>query len=100
MSTGLSRPGSVALAALLALALVVPVAAAAPQPAARKTVKVARKTAKTAKPAVAPIAPMLPRSDAANRVIAWISAAQDNAGLPYAVIDKPTASLFLFSAGG
>jgi len=100
VSTGLSRPGSVALAALLALALVVPVAAAAPQPAPRKTVKVTRKTAKTAKPAVAPIAPMLPRSDAANRVIAWISAAQDNAGLPYAVIDKPTASLFLFSAGG
>ena len=100
MSTGLSRPGSVALAALLALALVVPVAAAAPQPAPRKTVKVTRKTAKTAKPAVAPAAAMLPRSDAANRVIAWISAAQDNAGLPYAVIDKPTASLFLFSAGG
>jgi hypothetical protein len=46
-----------------------------------------------------PSAP-LPRSEAANRVIAWVAAARDNAGLPYAVIDKATASLFLFSAKG
>ncbi|WP_245640932.1 hypothetical protein [Sphingomonas taxi] len=106
MSTGLSRRGRTALAVLVALALSVPAAAIAPQPGARKTApraKAAAKAktkAKTAKPVAPVVVPALPRSDAANRVIAWVAAAHDNAGLPYAVIDKPTASLFLFSAKG
>lgn len=114
MSTGLSRLGRAALAALLALAPSAPVAANAPQPVARKAAPAkagpktgkAVKTGKTAKAVkaaniVAPVpAPVLPRSEAANRVIAWVAAEQDNKGLPYAVIDKPTATLFLFSGKG
>ena len=106
MSTGLSS-GHAALAALLALALTVPAAAIAPRPGAGKTAprakagKVAKAAkARTAKPVAPVVVPALPRSDAANRVIAWVAAAHDNAGLPYAVIDKPTAALFLFSAKG
>ncbi|NIJ28292.1 hypothetical protein FHT00_000220 [Sphingomonas insulae] len=33
-------------------------------------------------------------------MIAWIATAKDNAGLPYAVIDKQAATLFLFDAAG
>jgi hypothetical protein len=101
VSTGLSRRGRTALAVLVALALSVPAAATAPQPGARKTAPHAKTPkAKAAKPVVPVVVPALPRSDAANRVIAWVAAAHDNTGLPYAVIDKPTASLFLFSAKG
>jgi hypothetical protein len=102
VSTGLSS-GRAALAALLAIALTVPAAAIAPRPGAGKTApraKAAKTKPKTAKPVAPVVVPALPRSDAANRVIAWVAAAHDNAGLPYAVIDKPTASLFLFSAKG
>ena len=122
MSTGLSRLGRAALAALLALAPSAPVAANAPQPVARKAAPAkagpakavpkagkaskAGKTAKAVRPpkaaniVAAVPAPVLPRSEAANRVIAWVAAEQDNKGLPYAVIDKPTARLFLFSGKG
>ena len=41
-----------------------------------------------------------PRSDAANRLIAWIAASLDNGTLPYAVIDKQAAMLFLFNPSG
>ncbi|TCP35068.1 hypothetical protein [Sphingomonas sp. BK235] len=84
-------------------------AAKARATAASKTpAKTAKKTAakKTAakRPARAlaptPVVPALPRSEAAERVIAWVAAAQDNAGLPYAVIDKPAATLYLFAADG
>ncbi|MCK8457570.1 MULTISPECIES: hypothetical protein [Sphingomonas] len=40
------------------------------------------------------------QSEPASRVIAWIAAEHDNAGLPYVVIDKQAASLLLFSATG
>lgn len=40
------------------------------------------------------------RSEAASRMIAWVAAAHDNGALPYVVIDKPAATLFLFSAKG
>ena len=40
------------------------------------------------------------RSEAASRMIAWVTAAHDNGTLPYVVIDKPTATLFLFNAKG
>ncbi len=40
------------------------------------------------------------RSEAATRVADWVAASGDNAGLPYIIIDKPAASLFLFDAEG
>lgn len=40
------------------------------------------------------------RSEAASRMIAWVAAAHDNGMLPYVVIDKQAATLFLFSAKG
>ncbi|WP_243645545.1 L,D-transpeptidase [Sphingomonas sp. PP-CE-1G-424] len=33
-------------------------------------------------------------------MMAWVKAAQDNAALPYIVIDKPAALLYLFAADG
>jgi hypothetical protein len=36
----------------------------------------------------------------ANRLIAWVAAAHDNGTRPYAVIDKPAATLYLFSGNG
>lgn len=46
------------------------------------------------------LAIMAVQSDAARRVAAWVVAARDNGGRPYAVIDKPTASLLLFNGRG
>lgn len=40
------------------------------------------------------------RSEAATRVADWIVASQDNGSLPYVIIDKRAASLFLFDAQG
>jgi hypothetical protein len=39
-------------------------------------------------------------SDAARRVMQWISESGDNDSLPYAVIDKHAAALFLFDSAG
>lgn len=46
------------------------------------------------------LAIMAVQSDDARRVAAWVVAASDNGGRPYAVIDKPTASLLLFNGKG
>lgn len=40
------------------------------------------------------------RSEAATRVIDWVSTARDNGRLPYIVIDKQSAAMFLFDAKG
>ncbi|PZU60571.1 MAG: hypothetical protein DI547_02890 [Sphingobium sp.] len=40
------------------------------------------------------------RSEAATRVAGWIAASQDNNALPYVIIDKNAARLFLFDADG
>lgn len=40
------------------------------------------------------------KSEAALRVTTWVAASGDNAKLPYIVIDKPSARLFLFDAKG
>jgi hypothetical protein len=40
------------------------------------------------------------RSEAAARVVDWIAASKDNGALPYAVVDKKAARLFLFNARG
>lgn len=42
---------------------------------------------------------IVPSPDA-ERVVDWIAASGDNRGLPYAIVDKNNASLFLFSAKG
>jgi len=39
-------------------------------------------------------------SAATRRVAEWIAASADNGALPYAIVDKDTASLFLFDAKG
>ena len=40
------------------------------------------------------------RSEAATRVADWVAASGDNASLPYIIIDKQAAALFLFNAKG
>ncbi|MBB3348154.1 hypothetical protein [Sphingomonas sp. BK069] len=73
--------------------------AGASKPTAKKP---ARKGAKVAKPVAVPVEPppVMPRSENAERLIAWVGAAHDNGKLPYAVIDKPAATLYLFAANG
>ncbi len=98
-----SGPFRVACAATLALMLAAPQPASA-SPRERKRAAVTRPKPAAAKPVAAKALemppPPLPRSDAANRMIAWIAAEHDNKGLPYAVIDKQTASLILFDGKG
>lgn len=96
----------------LALALVVPQAASAGgatsgaagksavSTKSRKAKASKRSRAKAAKPVEAPPLVLSPQSEPASRMIAWIAAEHDNAGLPYVVIDKQAASLLLFSATG
>lgn len=52
------------------------------------------------KPTVVPTQDVDNRSVAANRVADWVAASGDNASLPYIIIDKQAASLFLFDASG
>ena len=70
--------------------------------AAKAAVKPARKATKPAKAVVERVepAPVMPRSENAERMIAWVAASHDNGKLPYAVIDKPAATLYLFAANG
>lgn len=97
----------------LALALVAPQASLAatagpparerrgsadPRPKLVKKVK-ARKAAPVPIPAAPPV-PLPAPSEAATRLLTWVAAAHDNGRLPYIVIDKQTASLFLFGAKG
>ncbi|MFD1844872.1 hypothetical protein ACFSAA_15980, partial [Sphingomonas qilianensis] len=71
------------------LAVVVPLAAGA-RPAAGKQ----------ARPPAAKTVPVVSASVAAARVADWVAASQDNHALPYIVIDKTTASLSFYDAGG
>jgi hypothetical protein len=77
------------LRALAGLALIVPTAAGARPPAPAKPQPASSK----ALPAVAP-------SEAATRVAQWVAASNDNHALPWAVVDKPNAAIFLFDAKG
>ncbi|MDP1028455.1 hypothetical protein Q5H91_14630 [Sphingomonas sp. KR1UV-12] len=91
------------MTAALALVLVAPAPALAANAGAtsRPPKAAARPTAarvKPAKPADAPVVPAIEPSAEASRLIAWVAAARDNGKLPYAVIDKQTASLLLFDA--
>jgi hypothetical protein len=71
----------------LALLLPVVAGARAPRPA-------------DPQPANAAIEPAISPSDAAKRVAAWVAASHDNHALPWAIVDKPNAALFLFDPGG
>lgn len=51
-------------------------------------------------PAPAQAADEASRSVAATRVADWIAASGDNGALPYIIVDKTAASLFLFDAKG
>ena len=77
------------LRTLAGLALIVPTAAGArpSEPAKAKPTKPA------SAPAVTP-------SDAVRRVTEWVAASQDNHALPWAVVDKTNAALFLFDPRG
>lgn len=55
-----------------------------------------KKPGAAAKPAMPPVV----RSAEVDRMVQWISAEADNGGLPYIVIDKKVAALFLFDAKG
>nr|WP_233150921.1 hypothetical protein [Sphingomonas sp. BT553] len=89
---------SAGLIPALFAALVSP-AAAGPHPRDRKGV--ARVPAKPLPEEAAVSAIELPPPSASTiRLTAWVAAARDNGALPYAVIDKQTASLFLFDAKG
>lgn len=87
---------------LAGFALLAPAVADARKP---EPPKAARKTPSKskAKPKPAPVAapePVLTPSPEAQRVIAWVSGAHDNRGLPWAVVDKVNATLFLFAPDG
>jgi len=51
-------------------------------------------------PAPRPVAAQIAPSAAATRVAEWIAASKDNHALPYAIVDKTGAALFLFDAKG
>ncbi|QKR99334.1 hypothetical protein F9288_06540 [Sphingomonas sp. CL5.1] len=91
------------LRALAALALIVPAAAGAhPAKPVHKAAKPVKKTAK-ARPAgkAAPAAmPAIVPSEAATRVAEWVAASNDNHSLPWAVVDKTNAAVFLFDPQG
>ncbi|MET3722362.1 hypothetical protein [Sphingomonas trueperi] len=97
------------LLALAGLALLVPPTAAVPLQDAKPKVAAPKKAAPKkgkhapAKPKAAapkPDAPKLQPSAEALRVQDWVSSAGDNHGLPYLIVDKPHAALFLYDASG
>lgn len=77
------------LRALAAFALIAPAVAGAHSPERAK----ARAANTEATPAIVP-------SEAATRVAAWVAASKDNHALPWAVVDKTNAALFLFDPQG
>lgn len=75
---------------LMALALISPAAAQTKKkPRPRPTAPVAAKIE----------VPLLPSPDV-SRVAAWVAGSADNRGLPYAIVDKRGASLFMFDGKG
>jgi len=75
-----------------------PKKAGAPKKAAAKPSAAAKR--KGAKAGEAPKPVEITPSDSASRVLGWVSAEHDNGSLPYIVIDKQAAMLFLFKANG
>jgi len=92
------------LLALAGLALTVRAPARDPQharaPASKPAQPAASKRARPAsKVSIAPTIELSPSADA-KRVADWIAASGDNGALPYIVVDKKNAALFLFDATG
>jgi len=81
---------------VLALALIALIAPGAAGGRPSEAGPEAKPSPPVATEADAPIAP----SAATIRVADWIAASGDNLGLPYAIVDKTMASLFLFDATG
>lgn len=77
------------LRAAAGLALIAPAIAGARPPAHQKV-----------RPTPSPPAPPIVPSDSARRVIDWVASSKDNRSLPWAVVDKTNAALFLFDAKG
>lgn len=93
--------------ALAGLALLVSPATATPVQDAKRGAAVTKKAApKKARAPASPRAaakadaPVLQPSAATLRVKDWVSSAGDNHGLPYLIVDKPNAALFLYDARG
>lgn len=86
-----------AFLALAGLALIAAPVAAEPQKAKAKPAASAKSRRAKAK---APAFQLPPLSQAAQRVTSWVAQTGDNAGLPYVVIDKPTATILVFDAKG
>lgn len=95
--------------ALAGFALIVPApaqAAAAPATGVKKRSSALHQTAskpsasKPSRPARAKVEADTSRSADAARVVDWIDASRDNGSLPYIIVDKKAASLFLFTAKG
>jgi hypothetical protein len=84
------RAAFAALALWLGLAL-----AGRPSPAAAQ----AAETAQDAKPAPA-AQPVQSQPDAVTRMAEWVIASGDNGGLPFVIIDKVAAKVFVFGADG
>ena len=89
--------GAAAILALLAFSLTTGQASAAP--ATKKAKAPAAVVRKTPKPIIPPV-PEVPPSAEATRLMAWVATARDNGSLPYIVIDKHAATLFLFKSNG
>jgi hypothetical protein len=89
-------PFRCALAALV-LASVSGVAAAAP---AKTAAKAKAKSARKAPAKPAPVLPPPVASADAARVMNWVALSHDNGSMPYLVIDKRQAALFLFDRRG
>lgn len=86
------------------LALILPTTAmaAAPPPKAKSAKAKSAKAKPKPKAAATPVSPppVLLTSEAASRVMTWVGGAGDNHGLPWAVIDKTQATMFLFDGKG
>ena len=98
--------GFLALAALALLAPPPPATVAAAKQDAKPAAAKSKPKGGKAKPrkaksaaVKAPAAELLPSADTL-RVHEWVSSAGDNAGLPYLIVDKPHAALFLYDAAG
>lgn len=81
------------------LALILPTMAMAVAPPPKAKSAKTKPRPKTAATPVAPPPVLLP-SEAASRVMTWVGGAGDNHGLPWAVIDKTQATMFLFDGKG
>ncbi|HEX7783183.1 MAG TPA: hypothetical protein VF509_10290 [Sphingobium sp.] len=70
------------------------------KPAAKKPAPKKKAAAKAAPVKAEPFQPDVEPSDAVLRVTDWVTQSNDNGTLPYAIIDKNAARLYLFNAKG